>query len=65
MFEVKAVARLFVFTAVTVFVAAVLGADKKERPYPHAYCIDPFASVDLGTAIYTDCKLVPMWSMKV
>jgi hypothetical protein len=32
---------------------------------PPAYCIDPFATADLGMVVYTHCKLVPMWSMKV
>jgi hypothetical protein len=29
------------------------------------YCIDPFASKDLGQTVYTHCSLVPMWSIKV
>jgi hypothetical protein len=32
---------------------------------PRPYCIDPFASEDLGQTVYTHCSLVPMWSIKV
>ena len=62
MYAVRAFVCCAIFAAVPVLVSFY---PKKERPYPHAYCIDPFASVDLGQAVYTDCKLVPMWSMKV
>jgi hypothetical protein len=35
------------------------------HPAPLAYCVDPFTSEELGQVVYTHCKLVPMWSMKV
>lgn len=57
---------LALFALGGVFVGITQALDKpKPREYPRAYCIDPFASVDLNNVVYTDCRLVPMWSMKV
>ena len=55
----------FMITGASVAALSRLTAPTKvAREYP-ALCIDPFASADLGQQVFTWCKLVPMWSMKV
>jgi hypothetical protein len=58
--------RVLLFMSVTVIVLIGYGiAQTPKHPAPLAYCIDPFTSEELGQVVYTHCKLVPMWSMRV
>lgn len=56
-----AVLYLVLGTLLGAMVGAVAGKAKAPRPEPKAsvtYCIDPWASADLGTVIYGPCKTV-------